>query len=186
MSAFQTWAGHRIKPDVAILTVGGFWDQEDLFGPQEAYRVLEPNDARAINHIVLGPWYHGQWSRPGGEAIASLQHAAGAVDLVISDVVMPVMGGRELGERLGHLRAGRAWIAIAACYGAGFTEVLAPGRILTGASAADALAYESSQYGRSYMVQYMVREAMIERRAPDSVRRSSWSWISMFSRVRRW
>ena len=60
------------KPDVAILTVGGFWDQEDLFGPQESYRVLEPNDRRGINHIVLGPWFHGQWSRPGGEAIGSV------------------------------------------------------------------------------------------------------------------
>ena len=71
---WQAKAMQRVltKPDVAILTVGGFWDQEDLFGPQEAYRVLEPNDAGSVNHIVLGPWYHGQWSRPGGEAIASV------------------------------------------------------------------------------------------------------------------
>ena len=71
---WQSKAMQRVltKPDVPILTVGGFWDQEDLFGPQESYRVLEPNDRRGINHIVLGPWYHGQWSRPGGEAIGSV------------------------------------------------------------------------------------------------------------------
>ncbi|MGQ0520539.1 MAG: caspase family protein [Actinomycetota bacterium] len=72
---------------------------------------------------------------------------------------------RELGERLSHLPARRAWIAMASCYGAGFTEVLAPGRVLTGAAGPDTLAYESSEYGRSFMVQYMVREAMIEKRA---------------------
>ena len=76
---------------------------------------------------------------------------------------------RELGERLSHLNARRAWIAVAACYGGGFTEVLAPGRVLTGAAAADELAYESSEFGRSYLVQYMVREAIIENRASTSV-----------------
>lgn len=76
---------------------------------------------------------------------------------------------QELGERLAQLQARRAWIAVAACYGAGFTEALAPGRVLTGAAPADSLAYESSLFSRSYMVQYMVREAFIERRAAGSV-----------------
>ncbi len=76
---------------------------------------------------------------------------------------------RELGERLAHLQTTRAWVAIAACYGGGFTEVLAPGRILTGAAGPDSLAYESSAFGRSYMVQYMVREAMIDKRAAGSI-----------------
>ena len=80
-----------------------------------------------------------------------------------------LLSDRELGERLSHLRARRAWVAIAACYGAGFTEVLAPGRVLTGAAAADALAYETSALNRSYMVEFMVQRAIIERRAPDSV-----------------
>ena len=80
-----------------------------------------------------------------------------------------VISDRELGERLAHVRAGRAWIAMASCYGGGFTEVLGPGRVLTGAAPADALAYETTQYGRSYLVQYMVREAMIENRASASV-----------------
>lgn len=80
-----------------------------------------------------------------------------------------VIEDRELGERLAALQAARAWIAIAGCYGGGFTEVLAPGRVLTGAAAADSLAYETSEFNRSYMVQYMVVEAMIEKRAPASV-----------------
>lgn len=80
-----------------------------------------------------------------------------------------LVGDRELGERLARLPARRAWIAIAGCYGGGFTEVLAPGRILTAAAPADALAYESSQFGRSFLVQYMVRKAMIEQRAAGSV-----------------
>lgn len=71
----------------------------------------------------------------------------------------------DLAARLRNLRAGRAWIGIAACYGGGFDEVLQPGRILTGASGANSLAYENGGFQRSYMVQYMIREALIEGRA---------------------
>jgi putative CocE/NonD family hydrolase len=53
------------QPDVAVLNVGGFWDQEDVYGPQAAYRALEKKDAKHWNHIVLGPWFHGGWSGPG-------------------------------------------------------------------------------------------------------------------------
>lgn len=74
----------------------------------------------------------------------------------------------ELAARLRPLRAGRTWIGIAGCYGGGFNEVLQPGRILTGASGANSLAYENGGFQRSYMVQYMIREALIEGRAGTS------------------
>jgi hypothetical protein len=75
----------------------------------------------------------------------------------------------ELGNRLAPLAARQAWIAIAGCYGGGFTEALAPGRILTGAAPANGLAYENSSFSRSYMVEYMVHQAMVEGRAYESV-----------------
>lgn len=50
------------KPNVAVLNVGGYWDQEDVFGPQGAYRALEKADTNHWNHIVLGPWFHGGWA----------------------------------------------------------------------------------------------------------------------------
>ncbi|HVL93096.1 MAG TPA: caspase family protein [Acidimicrobiales bacterium] len=80
-----------------------------------------------------------------------------------------VLADDELAERLGALAARQAWVAVAGCYGGGFTEVLAPGRVLTGAAPADALAFESSLYNRSYLGQFMIREALIEGRAPGSV-----------------
>jgi hypothetical protein len=75
----------------------------------------------------------------------------------------------ELASHLASLEARRAWIAIAGCYGGGFTEVLAPGRILTGAAPANGLAYENSKFSRSYMVEYMVHRAIVEGQAPQSV-----------------
>ena len=52
---------HLNQPTVPTLFVGGFWDQEDMFGPQEAYAKLEPHDTHRENFLVIGPWNHGQW-----------------------------------------------------------------------------------------------------------------------------
>jgi putative CocE/NonD family hydrolase len=47
---------------VPTLTVGGYYDQEDMFGPQIEYSTLEPHDSNRENFLVLGPWCHGSWA----------------------------------------------------------------------------------------------------------------------------
>jgi putative CocE/NonD family hydrolase len=47
---------------VPTLSVGGYYDQEDMYGPQEEYATLEPHDTKHENFLVLGPWRHGSWS----------------------------------------------------------------------------------------------------------------------------
>ncbi len=47
---------------VPTLTVGGYYDQEDMYGPQIEYSTLEPHDANHQNFLVLGPWRHGSWA----------------------------------------------------------------------------------------------------------------------------
>jgi putative CocE/NonD family hydrolase len=47
---------------VPTLSVGGYYDQEDMFGPQVEYAKLEPHDSEHKNFLVLGPWRHGYWS----------------------------------------------------------------------------------------------------------------------------
>ncbi len=69
----------------------------------------------------------------------------------------------ELASLLDRSPSKRAWIGIAACYGGGFSEVVKPGRILTAAAPADSLAYENDGFGRSYLVEYMIRRAMLAR-----------------------
>ena len=58
---------HLTSVAVPTLEVGGWWDQEDLWGPQEEYAVLEPhneaNDPAHRVYMVLGPWRHGGWSQ---------------------------------------------------------------------------------------------------------------------------
>jgi putative CocE/NonD family hydrolase len=52
------------SPTVPTLTVGGWWDQEDRFGPLATYEALERGDTANRNFLVMGPWNHGGWRRP--------------------------------------------------------------------------------------------------------------------------
>jgi hypothetical protein len=80
-----------------------------------------------------------------------------------------VVTDAEVAQRLAPLRAGRSWIVIAGCYGGGFTEVVAPGRILTGAAPANSLAYETATYHRSYLGEYLVHRGMLQGRGGPTV-----------------
>ena len=57
----------QTKVEVPTLEVGGYWDQEDMWGPQAEYAALKPHDARHEVFLVLGPWNHGGWSDPASD-----------------------------------------------------------------------------------------------------------------------
>jgi putative CocE/NonD family hydrolase len=59
-----------IKP--AVLTVGGWFDAEDLAGPLSVYRAIEAASPGADNRIVMGPWSHGQWADGDGERLGNV------------------------------------------------------------------------------------------------------------------
>ncbi len=54
---------YNVKP--AMLWVGGLFDAEDCFGAWNAYKACEKQSPSTNSSIVMGPWYHGQWSGEG-------------------------------------------------------------------------------------------------------------------------
>ena len=58
-----------IKPSVATMIVGGWFDAEDLYGPLETYKNIEKHNPDNYNTIVFGPWDHGAWARSRGKNI---------------------------------------------------------------------------------------------------------------------
>ena len=53
---------------VPTMLVGGFWDQEDIYGAPAVYAAIEPKDtANDMVYLSMGPWYHGQEAREGSE-----------------------------------------------------------------------------------------------------------------------
>jgi putative CocE/NonD family hydrolase len=56
----------NIKP--AVLVVGGFFDAEDAYGALNTYKAIEKQSANTNNKLVMGPWFHGGWSRGTGSS----------------------------------------------------------------------------------------------------------------------
>ena len=68
----EFWQKRNILPhlkgiDHAVMTVGGWFDAEDLYGPLNIYKSIEAENPKAKNTIVMGPWAHGGWARERGK-----------------------------------------------------------------------------------------------------------------------
>jgi putative CocE/NonD family hydrolase len=61
----------NIKP--AVLTVGGWFDAENLFGALETFKNADADKPGGPNHLVMGPWTHGSWSRGDNDAVGNLR-----------------------------------------------------------------------------------------------------------------
>lgn len=64
----EFWQARSILPhlkeiDHAVMTVGGWFDAEDLYGPLNIYQNIEANNPDTFNALVMGPWSHGDWAR---------------------------------------------------------------------------------------------------------------------------
>jgi uncharacterized protein len=71
------WQERNIRPHLknihcAVMTVGGWYDAEDLFGALETYRWTERQNPGIANTLVMGPWSHGSWSRGDGEKLGEI------------------------------------------------------------------------------------------------------------------
>ena len=67
----EFWQSRNILPHLrnvgaAVMTVGGWYDMEDLYGPLQTYRSVEEKNPDAYNILVMGPWRHGGWTRTDG------------------------------------------------------------------------------------------------------------------------
>jgi len=73
----EFWQRRNILPHLrnveqAVMTVGGWFDAEDLYGPLHIYRTLEEENGPEYNVLVMGPWSHGQWAE--GDSVQRVGH----------------------------------------------------------------------------------------------------------------
>jgi uncharacterized protein len=77
------------RPEVPTLFVGGWWDQEDILGPQLAYHTVEKADSKGWSRIVLGPWFHGGWAEPGGDSLGPIRLGSSTADYFREHIQRP-------------------------------------------------------------------------------------------------
>lgn len=68
----QFWKERNVFPNLknihaAVMTVGGWYDNEDLFGALGVYQNIEKQNPGIFNVLVMGPWFHGGWVRSDGD-----------------------------------------------------------------------------------------------------------------------
>ncbi len=76
-----------VKP--AVMTVGGWFDSEDLFGAIHTYQTIEKNNKNTFNIFVMGPWYHGGWARATGEKLGDVYFGSATSDFYQKNIELP-------------------------------------------------------------------------------------------------
>ncbi len=71
------WTARNLRPHLknirpAVLTVGGWFDAENLYGALEVYKNVEAASPGTTNLLVMGPWLHGGWSRGDGASLGPI------------------------------------------------------------------------------------------------------------------
>ncbi len=90
----EFWKSRNIGPHLknikaAVLTVGGWYDAEDLQGPLSTYSSIKRNNPGIYNGLVMGPWSHGAWGRADGKSLGYVKFDAKTGEQFRSNILYP-------------------------------------------------------------------------------------------------
>ncbi len=88
------WQARNVRPHLknvrcAVMTVGGWFDAEDLFGPLEVYRNTERMNPGITNVLVMGPWAHGEWGGKDGDRLGDISFRAKTGEFYREKIELP-------------------------------------------------------------------------------------------------
>lgn len=90
------WKARNLRPHLknikpAVMTVGGWYDAENLFGALEVYKNVEKQSPGATNILVMGPWLHGGWEggRGDGDSLGFVKFNAKTSEFYREHIELP-------------------------------------------------------------------------------------------------
>lgn len=86
----------NVKP--AVLTVGGWYDSEDLYGPLKIYQSIEEKNSSNKSHLVMGPWSHGGWARSDGSTFGDFKFPENTSEYYNKNLITPFFNYYLKGE----------------------------------------------------------------------------------------
>ena len=109
----EFWKDRNLRPHLtairpAVMTVGGWFDAENLFGAIETYKQVEASTPGASNTIVMGPWFHGGWSRGDGGSLGDVKFDAKTAEFYQKEIELPFFEYYLKG--VGTLKRPEAWV----------------------------------------------------------------------------
>lgn len=77
----EFWKVRALRPHLknirpAVMTVGGWFDAEDLYGTLAVYQAVEASSPETYNILVMGPWDHGGWANSDGDFLGAVRFGA--------------------------------------------------------------------------------------------------------------
>jgi len=87
--ALETILG-KIPVTVPTLFVAGQWDQEDMYGAVAVYEARKALDPGHLDHLVLGPWHHGQ-ANGDGSALGAIKFDGDTAAWFRRNVLLPFL-----------------------------------------------------------------------------------------------
>ena len=104
----------NMKP--AVMTVGGWFDAENLYGALNTYKAIEKLNPGASNTLVMGPWFHGGWARSDGDFLGNVNFGSKTslyyrehVELPFFNCVLKDKCGEKLPEALVFESGSNQW-----------------------------------------------------------------------------
>lgn len=90
----EFWQSRNIRPHLKniqpdVLTIGGWFDAENLYGALQVFKNVEKQGFAKSNRIVMGPWYHGEWSRGEGKQLGDIPFNAKTTEWYQNNVEAP-------------------------------------------------------------------------------------------------
>jgi putative CocE/NonD family hydrolase len=88
------WRARNLRPHLkdikpAVMTVGGWFDAENLFGALEVYKNVQKNSPRTDNMLVMGPWFHGAWVRDDGAKLGDVTFNVKSAEFYREHIELP-------------------------------------------------------------------------------------------------
>jgi len=102
------WKARNLAPHMknihcAVLTVGGWFDAEDLQGPFSTFHAIDKNNPDTFNALVVGPWVHGGWASYDGEHLGRADFASNTGDFYRKNILFPFFEHYLKGAADAHL-----------------------------------------------------------------------------------
>jgi hypothetical protein len=109
----EFWKARNLRPHLknirpAVMTVGGWFDAENLFGALETYKNVEANSPGTGNVLVMGPWRHGGWSSNEGQSLGDVNFGSKTSAFYRENIEFPFFEHHLKGR--GELRHPEAWV----------------------------------------------------------------------------
>jgi len=87
----------HIPGHTATLVVGGLFDAEDCFGAWNLYKAIEKAKVNN-NKLVMGPWFHGGWSRSAGDYMGNVRFGSKTAEWYQQHIEIPYFDYYLLGK----------------------------------------------------------------------------------------